>query len=62
MNQITLSKALIKTWFDLLHLAPDHEGHILAKRKLIKAFGSIELASMYAEDNEIIKSNSPIAG
>jgi hypothetical protein len=62
MKQLTLSKALIKTWFDLLRLAPDHEAHIHAKRRLIKAFGRIELASMYAEDNEIIKSNTTIAG
>jgi hypothetical protein len=57
MKQPIPPNALIKTWFDSLHLAPDHEAHILAKKRLIKAFGSIELTSMYAEDNGIIQSD-----
>jgi hypothetical protein len=62
MKQPIPPNALIKTWFDSLHLAPDHEAHILAKKRLIKAFGSIDLASMYAEDNGSVKNNIPLVG
>jgi len=39
----------------LLKLASDDEAHIHAKRMLIGAFGNIDLAFIYAEDNGIIK-------
>ena len=55
MSQIYPPTALVKTWIELLKLASDDEAHIHAKRMLIGAFGNIDLAFIYAEDNGIIK-------
>jgi hypothetical protein len=60
MKQITAPSVLVKTWIELLRLASDDENHIHAKRMFIGTFGSIELAFVYDEDNEIIKGNLPI--
>jgi hypothetical protein len=55
MKQLTPPDVLVKTWIELLKLASDDEAHIHAKRMLIRAFGSIDLAFIYAENNGIFK-------
>ena len=55
MKQPTPPIVLIKSWIELLNLPSDDEAHIQAKRMLVRAFGSIEFAYMYAEDNGTIK-------
>ncbi|MFT6909507.1 MAG: hypothetical protein ACJAS1_006228 [Oleiphilaceae bacterium] len=62
MKQITPTTVLVKTWIELLKLASDDEAHIHAKRMLIVAFGSIELAFIYAENNGILTSNLSVVG
>jgi len=53
MKQGIPPTVLLKTWLELLKWSDDEEQHRHAKRMLVRHFGSVDIACMFAEENGI---------
>jgi hypothetical protein len=50
MSQQPPPIVLVKTWLQLLQSDMEPEAKIKVERKIVKAFGSVEIAIMYLQD------------